>query len=553
MNKTTFITTFNEIGYELYGKAWIKTFIEKTTNQNVYAKIYCENFTPDPVDCERIDFLDFYKEIPEHLEWKIRYVMTTPHLKYTKNMTVRFSFKAFVIQHALQNIDSDYIIWLDGDCIFTGNDYENLASEIIGDCLLACQVEKYKDKNSNVGHIESGILVFNAKHNDKNIFLEKHKEYYKIENINLMPNDSVDLIIDGDTTWTEHGPYDGFIMHKTISNLNLKIVNLNNDDTGVNSFIADPNETFTHPSLKYRFVHNIGHIGKNNYPSLNKELQSGSNIQEWDTLNTDEMNNIQNNVVTYELDANFNNKTFKFIIHDPSIDVIVSRHIWQHKSWEREISQLILDNMKPNSLFVDIGANIGWHTKLVQEHGYNTISFEPEPSNWNVLTQNCTKENCQLYNTAIGEKHESVKFKLDKHNYGNSCISEDGDIAVNVMTLDNVIDHDIAKTVSVIKIDVQGYEHNVVLGGKEFFKSLNQGTTIIMEVSPNKLGRNLKHLGPLLSRASSSYAMCFFPEEGKTNILSFNEATKLCLNPTEEMMQIWKRKEVFEFDLVITL
>ena len=81
-------------------------------------------------------------------------------------MTIRFSHKAFVINYALNYNGDQYVIWLDGDCIFNNTEYDNFPENILNKKFLACQVENAKDLN----HIESGILIFDRKHKDTKIF-----------------------------------------------------------------------------------------------------------------------------------------------------------------------------------------------------------------------------------------------------------------------------------------------------------------------------------------------------------------------------------------------
>ena len=241
-NNITFFTTFNKSGYELYGKSWIKTFIKVANYYNKFhAKIYYEGFKPKEQH-QNIQWIDYNQAIPQHEQWKKDYNSKTNHADYVKTMTVRFSHKAFVIQHALDNYKSDYLIWLDGDCIFKNDNYTTFPN-MLGGKFLACQMEHARDLN----HIESGILIFDGKHEHTKIWNEKFKENYKVENVLSMGE-----------------PYDGFIVYKTLKMTGLPFVDLNADynNRGIQS---DPNETFLHPEIHKRFHHNIGWSGKNQY------------------------------------------------------------------------------------------------------------------------------------------------------------------------------------------------------------------------------------------------------------------------------------------------
>lgn len=543
--ETTFITTFNKTGYDLYGRAWVKTFIDQTAGESVKARIYCEQFTPDQVNCDRIEFVDFYTEIPEHLVWKSDYTVMTPHLSYTKKMTVRFSFKAFAMAHALSNLTSDYVIWLDGDCIFTGSNYDNFASEVVGDNLMACQVEK----GDLTYHVESGVLVFNNKHKDKQQYLEKFKDLYSVSNIINMPNDQHDITFGRYVPWSDYGPYDGFITHKTLAETGIKYTDLNNNDPTV-AFTASPDQTFYHPSLTSRFVHNIGHEGKNNYASINSDMCLDGSVTEWSNEKTDAMSYSPDPLI-FTVNGTFEDRKFDFTIHDPSADICISRNILLTSSWEPHISKLIVDAMKPGGVFVDIGANIGWHTRVVQEYGFETVSFEPEPSNWEILKKNCTKDNATLHNVGLGAQDEIVNIHRDPINYGNSYVDDAGENQITIVRLDDVLDTTFAKRVNVVKIDVQGYEANVLQGGRRFFDALEPGTLLVVEICPAKLGRDIKHITKFLANTASSYAICFWADEGDRTEMPVLDAIVKCLNPSERVLTAYKSKFNLDFDAII--
>jgi hypothetical protein len=178
-------------------------------------------------------------------------------------MTVRFSHKAFVIQHALENNTDDYLIWLDGDCVFKIDNYDRFPSNILGNKLLACQLEK----TCNLNHIESGILIFNGLHPDKITFSKMLGELYRVDNIVSMRE-----------------PYDGFVISRTLEKTKIAYIDLN-DGYSKGGIQSDPNMTFTHPEIKSKFIHNIGWTGKTQYKN-------------WDTvLKKDYIYTILNNVV----------------------------------------------------------------------------------------------------------------------------------------------------------------------------------------------------------------------------------------------------------------
>jgi len=242
-NDILFFTTFNKNGYDLYGKSWVDSFIKVANYYNKFkAKIYYEGFKPKQTH-SNIQWVDFKQEIPEHESWKKEYLEKNKHADYVKTMCVRFSHKAFVIQDVLDKHNNEYLIWLDGDCVFKDSNYTEFPRNILKDKFLACQLEHAQDLN----HVESGILIFTGQHPDTKVFNQHFKENYKVNNVIKMGE-----------------PYDGFIVSKSLVTSKLSYVNLN-ESYGKGGIQSDPNLTFLHPQIKDKFVQNIGWKGKNQY------------------------------------------------------------------------------------------------------------------------------------------------------------------------------------------------------------------------------------------------------------------------------------------------
>jgi mannosyltransferase OCH1-like enzyme len=257
-----FFTTFNKNGYDLYGREWIRSFIAISNYYNKFrAKIYYEDFEPS-IEHPSIEWIRYQDAVPDHAQWKQQYLDKTDHSDYVKTMTVRFSHKAFVIQHALAHYNNDYLIWLDGDCVFKNADYTDFPKNILGDKFLACQLEHNHDLN----HVESGILIFAGRHPDKIKFNQEFKTWYQVENILPMGQ-----------------PYDGFLVYKSLLTSDLKYTNLN-ETHGKGGIQSDPGMTFCHPAIKSKFVHNIGWTGKNQYEKWQQICQRDDVYQKMNAM-----------------------------------------------------------------------------------------------------------------------------------------------------------------------------------------------------------------------------------------------------------------------------
>lgn len=239
--------------------------------------------------------------------------------------------------------------------------------------------------------------------------------------------------------------------------------------------------------------------------------------------------------------VSFNGVNFSFHTHSCKKDLVVSKEIHDTGSWEPHISRIILDAMKGGGLFVDIGANIGWHSKVVQNAGYDVVAFEPESDNFKVLTRNCQKEESLIMQTALGDIRERVLLERDPNNYGNTWVSESGACEALSVRLDDVLDKHDAMRTNAVKMDVQGYETKVIQGGLEFFGNLQKGTVIITEMSIWRPEFDLQlFLDTLHKNATSSYALCHWWENKPST-----------LNQALDYISNQEKPNKLEFDLVI--
>jgi len=127
MKRYTVITTFNQAGLDKYGQRMINTW-EQFWPTEVDLVVYTENCTPTitKTNVRTIDLLENSKHckrfVKRHKNNPEANGGQGPHnkniwspKKHFKWQGLRFSYKVFSIQHAVQNIDSEWIIWLDAD------------------------------------------------------------------------------------------------------------------------------------------------------------------------------------------------------------------------------------------------------------------------------------------------------------------------------------------------------------------------------------------------------------------------------------------------------
>jgi len=131
----------------------------------------------------------------------------------------------------------------------------------------------------------------------------------------------------------------------------------------------------------------------------------------------------------------------------------------------------VLHFLRSGDQFVDIGANIGSYTVLASAHlGAHTIAFEPLPATFGYLKDNIAVNQIEnkvtMFNLALGSQKGEIDFTSTAGAANHVARAEDKNIIkVPVETLDSMMTG--KKTPLLIKIDVEGFETEVIAGGME--------------------------------------------------------------------------------------
>lgn len=157
----------------------------------------------------------------------------------------------------------------------------------------------------------------------------------------------------------------------------------------------------------------------------------------------------------------------------------VSDIIKNTKKWKECQDIFDIWNLSINhGIFVDIGANIGSCSFIFAEIGVKVYAFEPLPNNLflfslTVFTNHKFKEYITIFPYALGKQNTNQVITVYKHNWGASSLyKNNGDYEerISVKKLDD-FEKLIPNKVSMIKIDVENGEYNLLEGGKYFFQT----------------------------------------------------------------------------------
>lgn len=135
-------------------------------------------------------------------------------------------------------------------------------------------------------------------------------------------------------------------------------------------------------------------------------------------------------------------------------------------------SCLVKELLGPRDTFIDVGAHIGWFTTIasrcVGQEGL-VIACEPYPANAAALKANLTlnnAQNVQLVEMALGSRPGVLGLTGSDSGGITALAWPDGSrVEVSMTTLDHVAAE--VKAVTLMKIDVEGWEAHVLKGGTE--------------------------------------------------------------------------------------
>lgn len=196
----------------------------------------------------------------------------------------------------------------------------------------------------------------------------------------------------------------------------------------------------------------------------------------------------------------------------------ISKTIYEG-TYERALLHF-LDSLALKDCSIDVGANIGvtlWHSLKNSKPTATYMAFEPSSQCFAPLNSTCTDliNSGQIYDFAIGSADESRSiYGLGNqlHSGAASLISHSGVRGekgeVQVRKLDSVLQEYLGNNlISLLKIDTEGYEAQVVKGAADTLAS-GKIEIIIMEVSPNFGSVDyLNYLNQLLDQKYSWFAL----------------------------------------------
>jgi len=161
---------------------------------------------------------------------------------------------------------------------------------------------------------------------------------------------------------------------------------------------------------------------------------------------------------------------------------------------------VLTQGLMPGDTFIDIGSHVGYYSMLALQQVLNTgrvLAFEANPATYQVLLANVLMNdaaNMHAFNCALGASSGTASFGVNAQDEGQSSLVDgaaaNAGAVINVaMTTLDMIHAQIALTsVRVVKIDVEGFETQVIDGGRKFFADLRP-QRVVFEVNNTDPGK----------------------------------------------------------------
>ncbi len=178
-------------------------------------------------------------------------------------------------------------------------------------------------------------------------------------------------------------------------------------------------------------------------------------------------------------------------------DEVVSQQLLQNGKWEPYETEIFKKSIKKGDTVVDIGAHIGYYTiiaaKIVGPKG-RVYAFEPNPNNFKLLSKTIATNqysNVILVKKAVSDKTGKIKLYINTQNTGDHRVFNSHDdrksITIETVKLDDFFSKN--EKIDLIKMDIQGSEHNTLKGGRKLLTT-NKNISIITELEPELLKLN---------------------------------------------------------------
>lgn len=203
----------------------------------------------------------------------------------------------------------------------------------------------------------------------------------------------------------------------------------------------------------------------------------------------------------------------------------IGRGIFVKGEFDPSVFSEIANRLSPGAIFLDIGANIGCYSMQALDNVGTTgqvFAFEIDPRPLRCLRKSKSQfklQNLHISQVALGRTNGSAL--LDKNSEcGNSRVSLRGKgIPVPMMSLDSWIKGQKIERIDVVKIDVEGFEYEVLQGARAMVDRFRP--CLVIEADDSLLSKNDASVHLIKSYLSQfGYSFVEIPRCSSPNIVA---------------------------------
>ncbi len=175
---------------------------------------------------------------------------------------------------------------------------------------------------------------------------------------------------------------------------------------------------------------------------------------------------------------------------------IIQTYLYLFGVWEPDITAFIDRRLDAGRTFVDVGANIGYHTLLAAHKGAQVVAIEASPRIFRTLARNvecnCDRKGVgtvRVVNKAVSDRAGTCSiYAGPSQNIGLSTTLQRRGFAteaeIEAAPLSDLLAPDEIRTTQMLKIDVEGDEDAVLRGMDRFIEAAPDDIEILVELSP---------------------------------------------------------------------
>lgn len=144
--------------------------------------------------------------------------------------------------------------------------------------------------------------------------------------------------------------------------------------------------------------------------------------------------------------------------------------------YEPEKTAALADTVRAGDIVYDVGAHVGYFTVLMSQTvgaDGRIYAFEPRPLNQRFLARHLRVNRCdnvEVFHLSVGDRDGPARLET-RTGTGTGHVAEDGDLEVDMVSIDAMVGNGHLPPPTFIKIDVEGGELRVLEGARHVLET----------------------------------------------------------------------------------